>query len=86
MGILWLGGHSYYSGCVCIWYWNNSLCGAGMTINQYAPHTFIFFIMLNIAAFTLLAWALMRRYWQHVETLAIAIPMFLIGLASQLVH
>lgn len=57
-----------------------------MVINQYAPDTFIFFVMLNIAAFTLLAWALMRRYWQHVEVLAVTIPMFLIGLASQLVH
>lgn len=57
-----------------------------MAIDPYDPNTFIFFVMLNIAAFTLLAWALMRRYWRHVETLAVAIPMFLIGLASQLIH
>jgi len=57
-----------------------------LTIDQYDPFPFLLYTMLLIAACTFLLWALVRRYWQHVEALVIAIPMLTIGLMSQVVQ
>ena len=55
-----------------------------LTIDQYDPFPFLLYTMLLIAACPLLLWALVRRYWDKVEALVIAIPMLTIGLMSQM--
>jgi hypothetical protein len=57
-----------------------------MTIDQYEPLPFLIYTILLLVSLTLLVWAIVRKYWDKVEALVVALPMLAIGLLSQMVQ